>query len=60
MGILAGPLLAGLAIEAAPAIGVLTFDDTRGYSAIFAMTAALLLASIPALRRITVPSTVRR
>ncbi|HEX2298134.1 MAG TPA: hypothetical protein VHH34_06400, partial [Pseudonocardiaceae bacterium] len=60
VGVLAGPLLAGLAVEAMASVGALTFDDTRGYSAIFAVTAVLLLASIPALRRIDVHSPARQ
>lgn len=51
-GVLLGPLLAGLAIELTPGIRALTFDDTHGYAAIFAVAAALLLASTPSLRRI--------
>lgn len=57
VGVLAGPLLAGLAVQALAGVDALTFDDTRGYSAIFAVTAALLLASTFALRRIAVPRT---
>lgn len=47
-GLLAGPLLAGLAVQlSAPAL-----EDTEGYAAIFGVAAVALLASIPLLRGI--------
>lgn len=49
---LAGPLLAGLAIELLAGVPVLAFDQTSGYAAVFAVTSLLLFASIPVLGRI--------
>lgn len=51
VGIIAGPLLAGLAIAALDTVPVLTFADTDGYSAIFAVAVVLLVTSIAFLRR---------
>lgn len=51
VGIIAGPLLAGLAITAMATTPVLTFAATDGYSAIFAVAIVLLLTSIGFLRR---------
>jgi MFS family permease len=51
-GVLAGPLLAGLAVATVEGLPVLTFAETDGYSAIFVVAGALLLASIPVLRRL--------
>ena len=54
VGILLGPLLAGLAIQLLQPVGFLVFDETRGYSAMFAVASAFLLASIPLLSRMKV------
>jgi MFS family permease len=51
VGIIVGPLLAGLAIAALDTVRVLTFADTDGYSAIFAVAVVLLATSIAFLRR---------
>lgn len=48
-GLLAGPLVAGVAITLLDG----TFADTRGYAALFLVVAAFLVASIPALRRLS-------
>lgn len=52
LGVLAGPLLAGLAIELLADVPALAFDDTRGYAAVFGVASVLLFASIPVLHRI--------
>lgn len=54
VGVVVGPLLAGLGAELLDTVGLLTFTETRGYSSVFAVAMVLLLASIPLLRR-TVP-----
>ncbi|MQA12943.1 MAG: MFS transporter [Pseudonocardiaceae bacterium] len=51
-GVIIGPLLAGGATSALSSVGALSFDDTKGYSSIFAVAMVLLLASTPLLRRI--------
>ncbi|MGH3518765.1 MAG: MFS transporter [Haloechinothrix sp.] len=53
IGVLAGPLLAGIAADQAEHLSVLTFSDTQGYSAIFVVAALMLFGSMPLLRRIT-------
>lgn len=53
VGVIAGPLLAGLAVEVFQFVPVLSFADTQGYSAIFGVASALLLVSIPIVRRIS-------
>ncbi len=55
VGVLAGPLFAGLAVQAAGTTTLLTFDDTSGYAAMFGVTGLFLLASLPVLRRIPDP-----
>lgn len=50
-GIVAGPLLAGLAVAALDTVPLLTFDDTDGYSAVFAVAVVLLGTSVVFLRR---------
>lgn len=52
VGVLAGPLLAGLAVELLAGAPVLALDDTRGYAAVFGVTSVLLLASTPVLHRL--------
>lgn len=52
VGIIVGPLAAGLAVQTTASLPVLTFRDTHGYSAIFAVTMVLLIASVPTLHRI--------
>jgi MFS family permease len=47
VGLLLGPLLAGLAIELLEPV----FSSTQGYAAVFVIAAAAILASIPVLRR---------
>jgi hypothetical protein len=51
VGIIVGPLLARCATAALAEVPVLTFASTRGYSAIFVVAVALLVASIAFLRR---------
>ncbi|RCW46204.1 Na+/melibiose symporter-like transporter [Halopolyspora algeriensis] len=51
IGVLLGPLLAGLAVQLCRSVDVLVFAETDGYSAVFGVTSAALLASIPVLRR---------
>ncbi len=51
VGIIAGPLLAGIAVTALDTVPVLTFAATDGYSAIFAVAIVLLGLSIAFLRR---------
>ncbi|PRX43635.1 Na+/melibiose symporter-like transporter [Prauserella shujinwangii] len=46
VGLLAGPLLAGQAIDALRGVPVLSFAATEGYSAIFAVAAVFLLAGV--------------
>lgn len=55
VGVIGGPLLAGLAAEFLAGVDVplLSFGETNGYSAIFAVSMLLLLASIPLLRRVS-------
>lgn len=55
VGVLAGPLFAGLTVQAAGATTLLTFDETSGYAAMFGVTGLFLLASLPVLRRIPDP-----
>lgn len=52
LGVLAGPVLAGFAIDTFAGVPVLAFDETRGYAAAFLVTGVLLLASIPVVHRI--------
>ncbi|MBA8824134.1 MFS family permease [Saccharopolyspora lacisalsi] len=52
LGILAGPLLAGLAVQLLEPVQFLVFHETDGYSAVFGVASLLLLASIPVLGRI--------
>lgn len=52
VGVLVGPLLGGLAIELLADVPLLALGDTRGYAAVFGVTSALLLASIPVLHRL--------
>lgn len=52
LGVLAGPLVAGIAIQVLQGVPVLTFSDTEGYAAMFGVTGLFLLASIPVLRRL--------
>lgn len=52
VGVLVGPLAAGFAVQVLEPVRLLTFDETRGYSAMFAVTGMLLLASVPLLHRI--------
>ncbi len=49
VGVLLGPLAAGGAIEASGAL----FESTEGYTALFVVSSAGILASIPALRRLS-------
>ncbi|WP_199431269.1 MFS transporter [Qaidamihabitans albus] len=51
VGLLAGPLLAGLAIEASSSVPVLSFEETNGYSSVFAVAAGFLLIGVYFLRR---------
>ncbi|MPY77302.1 MAG: MFS transporter [Actinophytocola sp.] len=51
LGVLAGPLLAGLAVKFTASIPVLAFAATKGYSSIFLIAGLLLAVSIPLLRR---------
>lgn len=51
LGVLAGPLLSGLAITYTESLPILGFADTKGYSSIFVIAGILLAASIPFLRR---------
>lgn len=53
VGVIVGPLLAGIAADLLDSVPVLTLARTDGYSAIFAVAALLLFASIPNLRKIT-------
>lgn len=56
VGVIMGPLLAGLAAEFLGKIDdvpVVSFAETNGYSAIFGVSMLLLLVSIPLLRRVT-------
>lgn len=52
LGILLGPLLAGLAIQATRSLQFGALEETNGYAAAFAVAAVLLLCSIPVLARI--------
>lgn len=52
LGILIGPLLAGIAVELLRGVGLFTFDETAGYAAMFPVAGALLLASTPFLLKI--------
>ena len=60
VGLLLGPLLAGYAVEIFHSVPVLVFARTSGYSAVFAFTSVVLLASIPALRSLKAHETPRR
>lgn len=51
LGVLIGPLLAGLAIKFSAAIPVLAFAATDGYSSIFLVAGVLLAISLPLLHR---------
>lgn len=56
VGVIMGPLLAGLAAEylgKIEGLPVLSFAETKGYSAIFGVSMLLLVVSIPLLRRVT-------
>lgn len=62
VGVIAGPLLAGLAAEflvEIDGVPVLTFAETKGYSAIFGVSMLLLLVSIPLLRRVATDDAAR-
>ena len=50
VGLLLGPLLSGYAVELFRGAHFLVFARTSGYSAVFALTSVVLLASIPLLR----------
>jgi Na+/melibiose symporter-like transporter len=52
IGVLIGPLLAGLAITFSDRVPVGAFRATAGYAGVFGVAMVLLLASIPLLRRI--------
>ncbi len=52
VGVIVGPLLAGLGTQLLDPVDVLTLGETNGYSSIFAVAMVLLLASIPLLRRV--------
>ena len=52
VGVLVGPLLAGLATELSRSLDLLSFGRTHGFASIFGVSALLLLASLPLLRRI--------
>jgi hypothetical protein len=54
VGVLVGPLLTGLAIELLKPAGFLVFEETQGYAAMFGVASALLLVSVPVLRRMNV------
>lgn len=54
VGVLAGPLLTGIAIELLKPVGLLVFEETQGYAAMFGIASALLLISIPILSRMKV------
>jgi MFS family permease len=47
LGILLGPVLAGIMTDLSASVSVLTYSDTEGYSAIFAVSALLLMVSLP-------------
>jgi MFS family permease len=47
VGILLGPVLAGVMTDLSSSVSVLTYAETEGYSAIFGVSAVLLLASLP-------------
>ncbi|MFB9728013.1 MFS transporter [Haloechinothrix salitolerans] len=51
LGVLIGPLLAGLAVKFTSSLPVLAFEETKGYSSIFVVAGVLLAISIPLLRR---------
>jgi MFS family permease len=53
VGLIVGPLLAGIAVELTRAIPALTLRQTSGFSSVFAVTMVLLVLSMPVLRRIT-------
>jgi MFS family permease len=52
IGVIVGPLLAGLGTQLLDPVELLTFGETQGYSSIFAVAMVLLLASVPLLRRV--------
>ncbi len=54
VGVLIGPLLAGVAVELLKPVGLLAFDEAQGYVAMFLVASALLLVSIPLLCKIAV------
>jgi MFS family permease len=56
VGVIVGPLLAGIAVQFTRTTAILTFRATAGFSAIFAVTMVSLLASTPVLRRIRNPA----
>lgn len=49
VGVLLGPLLAGLAVQLLQPVDFLVFAETDGYSAVFGVTCIALLCSIPVL-----------
>lgn len=51
VGVIVGPLLAGFATSVLDSVGGLSFADTDGYSAIFGISAVMLVLSVPFLRR---------
>ncbi len=51
VGTLAGPLVAGFAIQLLQPVNFLAFSETQGYVAMFPVASAFLLASLPLLRR---------
>lgn len=53
VGVIVGPLLAGIGAGALDRVDLLTFRATDGYSASFGVAALLLLASLPLLRAAT-------
>lgn len=51
LGVLIGPLVAGLTVKATASLPVLVFEATKGYASIFLVAGVLLVASLPLLRR---------
>ncbi len=47
LGIILGPVLAGLMTDLTSSASVLTYSDTDGYSAVFLVSAVLLVLSLP-------------
>jgi MFS family permease len=52
IGVLIGPMLAGLAITVSDRVPVGAFRATAGYAGVFGVAMVLLLASVPLLHRI--------